>query len=273
MVEVTALSLGAGFGSVGMALMLNDGVLLDCPPPDLAVFADTQAEPPHVYETLEWLKPKLSYPVLVVSVGDLWADTWKLIHNTGSTRLHPHGSEFIDIPVFGDRGLLSRQCTSEYKVRLIKRTVRQFAEARPPNLKVTQYLGISLDEVGRMKPAPEAYITNRYPLIENRVTRSAIVAYLEENYPGAPVGRSACFFCPFHSISEWRDIRARYPGLYAEAVEMERSMRKMKRGPFYLYKGRYGLGLESAMEQADLQGLLWPEADQFQNECEGNCGV
>ena len=273
MTEVTAVSLGAGWGSVGMVLMMENGLFPDCPQPDLAVFADTQAEPPHVYETLDWLKPRLSYPLLVVSAGDLWADTWKLIQGAGATRLHPHGSDFVDIPVFGDSGLLSRQCTTEYKVRLIKRTVRQFAEATPPHLKVTQYLGISLDEATRMKDAPEGYITNRYPLIEYRVTRSAIMTYVKENFPSAPVGRSACFFCPFHSIAEWKEIRRRYPGLYQEAIEMERALKLMNRGPFYLYKGKYGLGLEEGMATADLQGILWPEADQFQNDCEGNCGV
>ena len=273
MIEVTGLSLGAGYGSVGMALMLEDGLFTDVPQPDLAVFADTGAEPPHVYETLDWIRPKLSYPLEVVSVGDLWSDTWKLVRGTGGTRLHPNGSDFLDLPVFGDQGMLNRQCTSEYKVRLIKRTIRQFAEARPPDLKVRQYIGISLDEAARMKDAPERYITNRYPLVENRVTRAAIMVYLKEKYPGCPVGRSACFFCPFHSMAEWKDLRARYPGLYEESVKMEREMRQMPRGPFYLYKGKYGLGLETAMATADLQGMLWPESDQFQNECEGNCGV
>ena len=273
MVEITALSLGLGWGSVGMALMLKDGLLPGCLPPDLAVFADTRAEPPHVYDTLEWIIPRLDYPVRVVSVGDLWTDTWKLINGQGPTRLHPHGSDFVDIPVFGDSGLLSRQCTSDYKVRLIKRTVRQFAEANPPELRVTQYLGISLDEIIRMKDSQVDYITNRYPLIEHRVNRAAIMAYMKERYPEAPVARSACFFCPFRSIAEWRELRADYPGLYAEAIEMERALRQMKRGPFYLYKGKYGLGLETAMATADLQGQLWPESDQFLNECEGHCGI
>ena len=76
-----------------------------------------------------------------------------------------------------------------------------------------------------------------------------------------------------HSIAEWRDIRTKYPGIYSEALDLERALKEMKRGPFYLYKGKYGLGLQEAMRRADLQGELWPEADQFQNECEGHCGL
>ena len=271
-VQITALSLGAGWGSVGMALMIEDGYI-QARKPDLAIFADTKAEPPHVYETIEWLRPKLSYPILIAAAGDLWTDTWKQITGSGPTINHSYGTDFVDIPVFGDTGILSRQCTSVYKIRVIKRAIRQFAEAAPPRLSVTQYIGISLDEASRMNESQEAYITLKYPLIEAGVNRAAIQAWMKENYPGAPIRRSACFFCPFHSISEWRAIRQLYPGLYDDAVDMERALKKMKRGPFYLYKGKYGLGLETAMANADLQGMLWPEADQFQNECMGHCGV
>lgn len=271
-VELTALSLGAGWGSVGMALMIQDGYI-EAPKPDLAVFADTGAEPPHVYDTLAWLEPKLDYPLLKPSAGDLWVDTWKQITGRGPTINHSKGIDFVDIPVFGDTGILARQCTSVYKIRVIKRAVRAFAEVNPPILKVIQYIGISLDEASRMNTTHEDYITLKYPLIENRINRAEIQAWMKEHYPEAPIRRSACFFCPFHSISEWQEIRQLYPGLYEEAVDMERALRKMKRGPFYLYKGKYGLGLEAAMENADRQGMLWPEFDQFENECMGHCGV
>lgn len=271
-IHVTALNLGLGWGSVGMALMIEAGHI-QVRKPDLGVFADTQAEPPHVYETLEWLRPKLSYPILTPSVGDLWTDTWKQIRGTGPTPNHPTTINYVDIPVFTDEGILTRQCTSVYKIRVIKRAIRAFAEASPPRLAVRQYLGISLDEASRMNEASEDYITLEYPLIDARINRAAILAWMKEHYPEAPIRRSACFFCPFHSVAEWREIRQLYPGLYDEAVEMERALRQMKRGPFYLYKGRYGLGLETAMANADMQGMLWPELDQFENECMGHCGV
>ena len=55
---------------------------------------------------------------------------------------------------------------------------------------------------------------------------------------------------------------------------MERAMQTCKNGPYYLYNGgRRGLGLEKAMAAADIQGELGWEPDQFNNECEGHCGV
>ena len=273
--KVIALSLGAGYGSVGMALMIEAGLFPDVAKPDLAVFADTQAEPPHVYDTVEWLRDKLSYPVIVATFGDLLSDTWKLIEGkpTVSHPNKPPGA--VDLPVYGGEtgGLFPRQCTSQYKVRVVNKAIQTFVESPARYLQVTQYVGISLDEAWRVKDAPEKYITKQYPLVDNRIDRAMLVDYLDTQWPRHPVRRSACFFCPFHSIAEWRDIRLRYPELYQEAVTMERALRAMPRGPFYLYSGKYGRGLETAMAAADLQGQLWPESDQFINECEGHCGV
>ena len=52
------LSLGAGVQSTAMALMAAKGEIT--PMPDIAIFADTQAEPKSVYEHLEWLKRQCS---------------------------------------------------------------------------------------------------------------------------------------------------------------------------------------------------------------------
>ena len=41
------------------------------PKPDVAVFADTGWEPPHVYEHLNWLESQLSFEVVRVNNGNL----------------------------------------------------------------------------------------------------------------------------------------------------------------------------------------------------------
>ena len=65
------LSLGAGIQSTALAVLLDRGVIEGCPRPEAAVFADTMAEPLHVYETLDWLEGIISYPVIRTSWGDL----------------------------------------------------------------------------------------------------------------------------------------------------------------------------------------------------------
>ena len=54
------LSLGAGVQSACLALMADTGMME--PPPDLAIFADTSWEPPHIYTHLNWLESELVNP-------------------------------------------------------------------------------------------------------------------------------------------------------------------------------------------------------------------
>ena len=65
------LSLGAGVQSSTLALMINKG---EVPMVDAAIFADTGGEPKAVYNWLDWLKTQLSYPVYIVSKGNLRQD-------------------------------------------------------------------------------------------------------------------------------------------------------------------------------------------------------
>ena len=57
--DVVMLSFGGGVQTAALALMLEAGDV-PAPRPDVAIFADTGAEPPHVYETLDWIRPMLS---------------------------------------------------------------------------------------------------------------------------------------------------------------------------------------------------------------------
>lgn len=108
------ISLGAGVQSSTMALMAAAGEIT--PMPVAAVFADTKAEPKAVYEWLKWLKERLPFPVLQVSSGSLRA---KLLHSYWSEKNQKQTS--TGLPAFvlnedGSQGLMSRQCTRDFKV-------------------------------------------------------------------------------------------------------------------------------------------------------------
>ena len=72
---LTVLSLGGGVQSSVMALMASQSLLPTGSGgafdriPDCAIFADTRWEPPSVYEHIEWLKDRLSFPLHVVDNG------------------------------------------------------------------------------------------------------------------------------------------------------------------------------------------------------------
>ena len=155
-----------------MALLLNrsDPRLLELgyPQPDVAVFADTGWEPAYVYAHLDWLERELDFPLLRVSAGDLRSNIKR-----GQT---VSGHRFVDVPFFlvdedGKKGMLRRQCTNHYKIKPIYRHIRQLAGGRPkrpfpPDTHVEMWLGISLDEVGRMKPSRESWVEHRWPLVD-----------------------------------------------------------------------------------------------------------
>ena len=57
------LSMGGGVQSTSLALMLDKGIL--SPRPDLAIFADTGAEPQAVYDNVTWLSSEIqTYPIV-----------------------------------------------------------------------------------------------------------------------------------------------------------------------------------------------------------------
>ena len=72
-IHLTILSLGLGIQSTTMALLLERDMIPGVPKPDHAIFADTKAEPKHVYDTLEWLRHKVSIPISTCSFGDIAA--------------------------------------------------------------------------------------------------------------------------------------------------------------------------------------------------------
>ena len=67
--HVVVLSLGAGIHSTALAIMLERETLPGFAKPDWAIFADTMSESPHTYETLDWLQPLLSFPIIRTSWG------------------------------------------------------------------------------------------------------------------------------------------------------------------------------------------------------------
>jgi hypothetical protein len=171
-------------------------------------------------------------------------------------------------------GILRRQCTTEYKIVPIRRKIRELAgiagRRSPKTPVVEQWIGISLDEVIRMKPSFEPWWTNRWPLIERNMTRQNCLRWLERHhYPTPP--KSACIGCPFHSDAHWRRMRNTDPVAWADAVAVDRAVRtgfRGIRGEVFLHRTAMPLEEIDFSTPTDHGQLdLWP------NECEGLCGV
>lgn len=262
------ISLGAGVQSSTMALMAARGELT--PMPNAAIFADTQWEPQHVYEWLNWLETQLPFPVHRVTRGSLRQDALR--------KQNSSGGRFASIPWHmtnpdGSPSMGRRQCTSEYKIQpLIKERRRLLGyppRARIPVGSCVTWIGISTDEIGRMKDSRERWNANRWPLIERGMSRHDCLRWMEkQGYPMPP--KSSCIGCPFHSDAEWRRIKAD-PVAWADAVAIDEAIRKPARGlkaEQFMHRSRIPLALVDLSTLED-HGQL----NMFNNECEGMCGV
>jgi hypothetical protein len=205
-IRLRVLSLGAGVQSTTLALMAAHGEV--GPMPDCAIFSDTGWEPPAVYAHLAWLMSPnvLPFPVHIVSAGNIREDLiagaqgarWASIP-AFTRNITPAGTA---MPVFDedddgelvrigarilltdriDIGMIRRQCTKDYKIVPIRRKVRALVGLtgrRSPNTPIVeQWIGISLDEAIRMKPSFEDWQVNRWPLIEQRLSRQDCLRWL-----------------------------------------------------------------------------------------------
>jgi len=260
------ISLGAGVQSSAMALMAAHGVLR--PMPQAAVFADTGWEPAAVYRWLRYLEARLPFPVLRVSNGSIRED---LIRNARGETV---GKRSATPPLFtlreGRPGMLWRQCTSAYKVEPVHRMLRRMlgippGKPVPEGTLIEVWLGISVDEAHRQKPASEHWVRRRWPLLEAGFRRDDCLAWLRRHgYPAPP--KSSCIGCPYHSDAEWRRIKAD-PEAWASAVAVDRLIRGGLRGtPGPLFLHRSCRPLEEVPLGED-------QMDLFGEECEGFCGL
>lgn len=258
--NVRVLSLGAGVQSTTVALMIKHG---DLPPVDCAVFADTGWEPKTVYAHLDWLESVLPFPVHRVSQGNLRAD---LMEGMNSTRQRIAAVPWFLLSPKGKPGMGRRQCTSEYKLRPLQRKVVDLLGGKRPAGGCEMLIGISMDEVWRMKPSRVKYIGNTFPLIEKGMTRQACLKWLEERQYRQPP-KSSCIGCPFHSDAQWRSLT---PDEFADAVEVDRAIRNQPkmRGQQFMHSSRVPLEKVDFSTPED-RGQL----NLFLNECEGMCGV
>jgi hypothetical protein len=254
------LSLGAGVQSTTLALLAAHGEL---PMPDCAIFADTQAEPAAVYEHLRWLMSPnvLPFPVHIISSGNLRQHIVEAM--AGRIRMDNRPPFFTE-----SGGPLNRQCTTKHKIKPILAKTKELAGADT----VEQWLGISTDEASRMKPSRDKAIRNRWPLIEQNMSRYDCLGWLARHgYPRPP--KSACTFCPYRNTEQWRVLKHNDPAGFADAVMIDELIRPglpQERMParLFVHHSRRPLA-DIDFSTAGDRG----QPDLFGNECEGLCGV
>lgn len=143
--------------------------------------------------------------------------------------------------------------------------------------KIVQWIGISLDEVGRMKPSGVGYIESIWPLVDLRMTRHDCLRWMMKHYNRVPP-KSACRICPYMSNARWRQLKNTEPAEFAAAVDFDRKLRDDRNdkingvkitGELFVHRSMIPLGDVDLSNDIDRgQGEM-----SFGNECEGMCGV
>ena len=276
MKTLRVLSLGAGVQSSALALMIHKGKI---PMVDCAIFADTQAEPPKVYEWLEFIKKTVSYPVHIVTWRNLEQDVLDASQGKYQAFTIPFYTKNKETE---QKGMLMRQCTADYKIKPVTKKVRELLGYKKgervdlKEVKVEMLLGISTDELRRMRMNRLRYIDNQYPLINDfGMSRQDCIAWMKDNGYPMPT-KSACYFCPFHSQSGWKEIKENDPKLFEKAVQMDKQIRDQEKYKIKnkfkdeLYLHRSCEPLDKALEDDGQLDMF----DGFGSICdEGMCGV
>ena len=285
--HVHILNLGAGVQSTTLYLLSMEGRIQQF---DYAIFADTQDETAATYAHLEWLKSLNGPPILVRTRGCLSAD---LARGKNSS-----GQRFATIPAYtsahegGDEGQTRRQCTREYKIEVIERTIRREVlglaprKRVPKDVNVHQYIGISWDERSwaadiefrrfMKNGKPRRGWAVGFPLLtingEMQVgwTRHYCeTEYLPSRVPHR-VPRSACKQCPFHSDKEWQALKEQ-PDEWSQIVQIDQRLRE----PGRIVNRGLDQKLYLHRDCRPIDQIDFSNEDQlgFAMECEGGCGL
>ena len=220
----TVWSYGGGVQSVAIAVLVIQGKL---PRPDVVVIADTGRETQATWDYLDQHIRPLLAPLEVHVVS----------HEAARVDLYSSSGKLL-IPAYaktpsGREARLPTYCSSEWKRDPISRWLR--SRGYGPKAPVRIWLGISTDELGRVKPSRVKWMEHHYPLLLDVPTSRADSLLLVEKAGLPRPPRSACWMCPHHSDQEWRIIRDERPDEWAKAQAFEQQIQE-REGRFYLHR-------------------------------------
>lgn len=233
-----AWSYGGGTQSIAIWILVEQGIL---PMPDYIIMADTSREASRTWRYNEqYIFPRMASRGVQVQIAP---------HELAKVDLYSHKGLLL-IPAFTNSGgKFQTYCSSEWKTLVIRRYLTQVIGIDARQAKIIQWLGISTDEVERLKPANVDWIENHWPLCDMPVSADYKVRrsradcqqlILNAGLPPAP--KSACWNCPHTSNLAWRDMRTNDPDDFAKAVELDREIREKDREHgVYLHRSRVPL--------------------------------
>jgi hypothetical protein len=265
------VSYGGGTQSTALILMALNGKF-NLPRPDFAVWADTGGEPQFIYDYVDYF--------IKYCKDNYDFDIFKCKHQDGlvSKMLEPpkvsiKGKFYTSsVPPFftlsedGKKGMLMRQCTSDFKTNPVRKMVNsKLARGE----KYRMWIGISFDERSRMKISTDKRRENYYPLVDNFIRRLDSINYVTEMGLNPPQ-RSSCYFCPFHSDRYWDWLKNKHTIEFDKAVKFEIDVQNNIKTNDKIFLHSSCKPLSSVLFLNKNQLNMFPE---LIDECGGECGI
>ena len=215
--------------------------------PEYIVFADTGAEKEKSLANFEQCQAISPVPM------------YRIKNEQRNAKTHP-----LDIPVFfpGNSFNMRRKCTTEWKIKPVRRMIKKLYPNKSKKNQIALWMGISIDEITRMRVSQLKSIEHIYPLIDLQLNRSNCEAILAKYNWEAE--KSSCWMCPFQSPQAWIENSE-----LNKAIAYEREIQELSyyRETPYLHRSCEPIG--EVVKKKQQQTNLF----SFDDECEGYCGL
>lgn len=197
-----------------MAALISQGKL---PKPDIVYMIDTGREKSATWPFVEgFIRP------LLLLAGAELTIVKKEIFSTVDLFSH-QGIPLM--PGFtnqsGETGKLEPFCSGEWKRDVGSRYLRSLGVKS-----ATVWLGISVDEMRRVRTPRTKWLQLAYPLIFTvPMRRSQCIDLIRATGWTGNIPHSACFMCPNQADSEWIDMKLNWPADFEAACAVETKIR------------------------------------------------
>lgn len=171
-------------------------------------------------------------------------------------------------------GMLTRSCTYSYKIVVVNKMIRDLGIN-----KAHIGIGFSTDEMRRVtEPTwtevykrPPLQTIREYPLIDLNISRANCYSIIKNaGLPEPP--KSACWFCPFLSRSEWIEMKKHHPDRFQAAIDLENKINEARKNagskPIFLHRSKLPLA-DAVPDQLSMFDIL----DDDLNCGTGYCGL
>jgi hypothetical protein len=248
--------------------------------PDYIIFSDTGWEPKKIYEWIDkvnnFIKAKYNREIIFT-----YNQKFQTIQN--DMEVGAAGGRMASLPLFlrnenGGVGMIHRQCTYEFKILPVQKKIREllgYAPRKKVKEAIHLWKGISIDEIQRVRPSKEKWITAEYPLIDiMMMDRSECIKYVEDAGLGTPE-KSSCIGCPYKATAQWYEMKENDPESWESAVYYDELMRNAPifKNQVFFHKSCIPLKDIDFLQLLPTTIAKNQEPDHFNNECEGMCGL